>query len=147
MTLTFSDFAKILYPRCGFEDTKAQFVITLTNKFMTRPEISIGDGYRNPMKNKNARSLQQYFSGERGIPKKDARIILGRSDKYRFESFINEHSDDTKQYIYNELKIRGISSAKPTNVEAICADIFEAILQSGKYEEYGDVEQDKGTLY
>lgn len=135
MTITFSEFAKLLYPRCGLADTEAKFVITLTNKFMLRPAISVGDEYRNPMMNKTQRSLEQYFSGERELPKKDARIILGHSDRYRFETFIKEYPDDVKRYIYNELNIKGVSSAKLIKVEEKCADIFEAILQSGKYEE------------
>lgn len=137
MTLTFSDFAKLLYPLCSMGGSKAEFVITLTDHFMPKPGAVIGDKYINPMRNKGKRSLLQYYNGDnnRGIPKKDATVIIGHSNKYRFSEYIRGFPDDVKNKIVDRLIENGVSSVKELNVEEKCADIFEAILISGKYEE------------
>lgn len=145
MTLTFSDFAKLLYPYCGREDNRAEFVITLTNKFMPVPERREKDGYINPMKNKETRILYSYFSGSRRVPPKVAHKILGRSSKIKFEEFIQSFTENALRSIADRLNEKGISSANLKNVHEKCADIFETILVDGKYEELDDLEKDKRT--
>lgn len=135
MTLTFSDFAKLLYPYCGREDNQAEFVITLTNNFMPVPERREKDGYINPMKNRESRTLYSYFSGSRSISPKVAHKILGRSSKKKFEDFILSFTDNAQRSIVDRLNEKGVSSANLKNVHEKCADIFQAILEYGKYEE------------
>ena len=135
MTLTFSDFAKLLYPYCGREDNQADFVVTLTNKFMLVPERREKDGYINPMISKDIRTKYSYFSGERSIPPKVAHKILGRSSKTRFEEFIKSFSENAQRSIADKLEEKGVSSVNLLNVHEKCADIFEAILVDSKYEE------------
>lgn len=137
MTLTFSEFAQLLYPYCGMGNTQTQFVISLTNNMMAKPGAISGNKHLNPMMDIDARTLQYCFSGKenRGIPKKYARIIIGHSKKIRFEDFINSFSDDALQNISDRLTEKGVSSVNQINVGEKCADIFEAILVSGKYEE------------
>lgn len=137
MTLTFGEFAQLLYPYCGMDNTQAEFVITLTNNFMAKPGAINGDKHLNPMIDKGDRSLEYYFSGGRPIPKKDTRVIIGHSKKLRFEEFINSFSDDVLRHISDRLTQKGVSSVNQINVDEKCADIFEAILLWGKYEEIG----------
>lgn len=135
MTLTFSDFAKLLYPYCGREDNRAQFVITLTNNFMPVPERREKDGYINPMKNKEPRILYNYFNGSRRIPQKVTNKILGRSSKIKFETFIQSFTENALRSIADRFNEKGVSSVNQINVHEKCADIFQAILEYGKYEE------------
>ena len=115
MKMTFSEFAQTLYPYLGNGDTKAQFVITLTNKIMTKPGASRKDGTcQNPIINKDDRTLQYYFSGGRSISRKDAQVIVANHKKIRFEEFINEYSDDTLRCINRALIEKGILD--PTKV-------------------------------
>ncbi|MEE8705829.1 MAG: hypothetical protein SOH93_03680 [Oscillospiraceae bacterium] len=134
MTLTFSDSAKLLYPYFGREDNQAEFVITLTNNFMPVLERREKDGYIDPMKNRESRTVYSYFSGSRSIPPK-AHKILGRSSKKEFEDFILSFTDNAQRSIADKLNEKGISSANLENVHKKCADIFQVILEYGKYEE------------
>lgn len=137
MHLNFSQFAQLLYPYCGQYDTKSKFVITLTNKLLKRPGICNKDGnYANPLMNKSSNYLGKFFRGERStLPRKDTNVLLGKLDKYRFESFIREFSDDAQRNIAASFNKCGISSVNEKNVPERCADIFEDILKNGKYEE------------
>lgn len=122
---------------CAAEDTQTSFVVTLTNNIMSKPGAISGDKRLNPMMNKSDRSLQHYYNGDhnRGIPVKDAHVIIAHMKKIRFEEYINGFSDDVLRNISNEFTKNGVSSVTPLNVAEKCADIFEAILIYGKYEE------------
>lgn len=137
MSLNFSEFAQLLYPYCGQHDTKSRFVITLTNNMVKRPGVCNKNGdYFNPFMNKKSNYLGKFFRGERKIlPRKDVGVLIGNMEKYRFDRFIEGFSDDAKRNIAEALKKHGVTSFKQNRVSEKCADIFEAILIYGKYEE------------
>lgn len=129
--MTFSEFAKILYPFCGNGLKTSEFVILLTTKIMGgQPGRShTGGGYQNPLITKNERSLQYYFAGTRNIPKNDICVILGTVDPYKFEQFLLHHcSEGALLQIEKELFQRGISTENH-HVQETCADLFITILQ------------------
>ena len=136
MQITFSDFLKLLYNNIGGED-KRDFVITVTDRIMPRPGAYNSDGvFLNPMRNKRPDYRGVIFRDpKRSISRKDATKILGNLDKYKFEKFIDEFGDDTRCNIAKDLTTLGVSSVNRDNVGEKCADIFEAILKYGKYEE------------
>lgn len=89
LTPSCSKFAKTLYRYCGGGQIIPEFVKTLTNKIIVeqagRP---VKDGYKNPIIEKEDRTLQSCFSGSRNISGKDERVILGYIDPYGFEEYI-----------------------------------------------------------
>jgi len=135
MEFTFTIFANVLYPHCGGDLNKADFVTKLIDKIMTKPAALSEKGYLNPMRNKGARIRYRYFDGTRPIPRQVANKISGYINKSRFEYFINEFSEHTRINIAKVLNEKGISSVNQKNVHEKCADIIEKILIDGKYED------------
>lgn len=129
--MTFSEFANLLYPYCSNGTKKADFVILLTDKIMSgRPGRPHADGgYQNPLREKDTRLLEMYFSGDRAIPKTAATILFGNHDKYKFEKYVRsqcsvEALDFLREHIAKET---GINSKELP--EELCADLFVEILR------------------
>jgi len=133
-TIKFGEFAQLLYPYCGQGKSTHEFVVTLTNKFMLRPGVQLGDGYINPLIEADERSLKYYYTGEREIPDKIRSQIMGRSDKVRFEQYIKKFTDNAIQGIVDDLEKKGFS-VDIGNVEKKCADIMNDIILREIYEE------------
>lgn len=130
--ISFSEFAKLLHMYCAIGATQEECVITLTNRIMAgRPGVAKGDGYKNPMIGKDVRSLQQYYSGSRPIPKNIASAILRNSDKYRFEVYLRECSDGSLKLVDDELSkfLTDEEDYKSLDTAGKCAELFEKILK------------------
>jgi len=135
--MTFSEFAKALYPFCNEGETEWEFVCHIIDKIMDghpgRPHI---DGtYQNPMRSKDSRTLLNYFSGARSISKKDASTIYSSIKLEKFEKYINRRcSREAQLYLLDELlKIKGAkeeieSIGKKQLTPEICTQLFNKIL-------------------
>ena len=131
-TPSFSEFVKTLFRYCGGGQTTPEFVITLTNKIMRgQPGRAVGGGYKNPIMEKDVRTLQSYFSGSRQISSKDARTIVGNIDQYRFEEYIRSFSEKALADIEADLnKLPKVETLDHTlDTAGKCAEIFTAILK------------------
>lgn len=128
--MTFSQFAQVLEKYCSDVGTRGDFIVLLTDKIMGgRPgRAHKGGGYQNPMRDKDARSLLYFYSGERSISKPDAKILLRSVDKYKFEEFLQKCcSEDALNQLRNDLE--NIEAIPGGNIVEVCADLFEQILK------------------
>lgn len=130
-SMTFSEFAKLLYPYCSNNENDAEFVIALTDQIMSgQPARKHADGtYQNPLRNDSAISLRKYFRGDQNIPRKSASILFRSCDENKFEKFVERQcSDDALQSLSERLK-------KETGIDSkmfpqrLCSELFERILQ------------------
>ena len=131
-TPSFSEFANTLFRYCGGGQTTPEFVMTLTNKIMRgQPGRAVGSGYKNPIMEKDTRTLQSYFSGSRQISSKDARVIIGSIEPYKFEEYIREFSEQALAYLEADLnRLPQIENLDRTlDTAGKCAEIFVAILK------------------
>ena len=130
LSLTFSDLANILYPYCSIGLKPSEFVVRLIDKIMTgQPGRAHQDGtYQNPLRSKDDRTLLSYFNGERNIPRKEASIVLNKIDKYKFEMYLRQCSDDALKSLKSDLS--KVATMKNTDdVVEVCTDQFESILK------------------
>lgn len=129
--LTFSQFAKKLYPYCGHGKNEDEFVIALTDKIIGgRPGRAIGtDNYKNPMRSKNIRTLQAYFEGTRSISKQNASEIYSKIDRYRFEQFLMQETSDDAQKMLKVDLAEYLPDNDKRSIAEICADLFAEILK------------------
>lgn len=127
--MTFSQFARVLYPYFRDIGTEGEFVTELITQVMGgQPGRAHSDGtYQNPLLHKDERNWIYYFTGERTIPKNDASIIIRRMEKYKFEEYLRRHcSEDARNRIKRDLaEIQPIPDGDGAEV---CADLFEQIL-------------------
>lgn len=131
LIMTFSAFAKVLYPYCSKGLKQADFVVLLIDKFMEgQPGRAHSDsGYQNPLRNKDDRTLLSYFNGDRKISKADASIILSHTSKYKFEMYLRTGlSEDALKLLKSRLS-QQISINDFEDVVEICADQFVAIIE------------------
>lgn len=130
-SMTFSEFATMLRPYCGNGTTKADFVILLTDKIMKgQPgRAHADDTFQNPLRGKDNRTLELYFSGERTISDRAAGILFSSHDKYKFEEYLRSQcSDDALEQLEEELEAKTGVAVKGDPVE-VCADLFVEILK------------------
>ena len=130
--MTFSEFARILYPYLGKGETERDYLIRLTDKIMGgRPGRSHQDGgYQNPLRGKDDRILQYYFTGKRNIPQSHASMILSSVDKDKFNDYlVNQCSNDALEMLAKDLSNFGINVGKNL-VPQICTDLFVEILHN-----------------
>jgi len=124
--MTFSDFAKTLYPFCGNGRKNSDFILALTDNII---EIHADESVEpNPLYELQADALRRIFSGTRGITPQNASIILGRLDKGRFIEYLEQQSTDALSGICVALNENGID-ANVQNICSVCADLFEQILK------------------
>ena len=129
--MTFSQFLKVLYTYCNEGESKSEFVVHMVNQIMDgRPGRMREDGsYQNPLKDKDTRTLLNYFNGERSISSKDASTIYSSIKTEKFEKYIDQHcSVDAQSRLLDDLTP---ITAVPKNemTPQICSQLFEAILR------------------
>lgn len=130
--MTFSEFAKMLFPYIGSNLSKAEFVIELVRNVMKGPTLKkdveldkVGKYIPLP---EEIDSLNRIFNGTRPISKKNARKILSRLDRERFELYIDDFPDDTIDLIRLDLREKGVDPADD-GVGSVCADLFVSALR------------------
>ena len=140
--MTFSGFAKLLFPFCGGGSKIADFMRTLTDSIM-EPD-SNDTVTANPLYDIQPDALRRIYNGNRGLKAQYASLILGRLDKGRFIEYLESLSTDALSGICAALNEKGIDS-NIQNVCSVCADLFEQILkactESGKRKAKTDMEE------
>lgn len=128
--MTFSQFAKALYPYCNEGDSKSEFVKHLVDKIMFgRPGRAHDDGgYQNPMREKDDRTLLNYFNGDRSISSKDASRIYSSISMDKFEKYIRCRCSKDAQFQLLEDLLRIEEIKENGETPAVCAQLFEKIL-------------------
>jgi hypothetical protein len=124
--LTFSDFAKLLYPFCGGDKKVWEFVLLLVDNIIEDPPD--GEEDSNPLAHLSASTLEKYYNGSREFAGKNVSLVFQRLDKGKFEEFIGELPFDTLSLIGNALRKFGIE-VDAYEVPSKCADIFASILE------------------
>jgi hypothetical protein len=124
--VTFSEFAKMLFPFCGNGANIADFVLALTDGVMESPP---GDDAANPLYDLQPDALRRIYNGNRGITPQNASVILGRLDKGQFAEYLERLSTDALDGLCTALNGSGID-ANIGDVRAVCADLFEQILKA-----------------
>ena len=129
--MTFSQFAQALYPYCNEGDTKPEFVKHLVDKIMDgQPGRAHEDGgYQNPMREKDDRTLLNYFNGDRSISPKDASRIYCSIKTEKFENYIDRRCswDAQDKLMDTLLEVEGIE--EDGTIPEICARLFVEILR------------------
>lgn len=133
-TLSFSEFAALLYPYCGNGANEADYIVTITDKIMRgQPgRVSKEDKYQNPMRNKSTRTLQAYFEGARRISKRDASILYANSDTYRFEEHLHYQCSENRLPSLRadlEEKLKQGTIDTREDIISFCAELFVDILK------------------
>ena len=128
--MTFSQFAQVLYPYCNEGDTKPEFVKHLVDKIMDgQPGRAYGyDGYQNAMREKDDRTLLNYFKGDRSISPKDASRIYCSIKTEKFKKYIDHRcSGEAQIELFNALSEIEVIEKTGTAPE-VCAKLFAKIL-------------------
>ena len=125
--MTFSDFAKMLYPYCGNNDKTSEFVITLTNAIMEEPKED--DENHNPLSRLVVGTLEKIYSGASNISQKNAGVIQRKLYKENFLEYMAELSPDSLTALGNDLSRLGHDISEK-EVGVVCADIFAQIIES-----------------
>lgn len=128
--MTFSEFAKVLFPYCSMGKTQPEFVLLLTDKIMSgQPGRGYGaDNYVNPLRKKCDRALSSYFSGERSIAGCDARVILARINLEKFQTLFNNCSVDALDALAKDVSEK-LNADAPCDIGKYCAELFVGILK------------------
>lgn len=132
MEMTFSEFAKMMYPFCGNGKSRSEFVIDLTRHIMQDPlndEDNEKDkaGKYNPLEELSSDMLTRIFNGRKEIAKKSAMFICNKLDTKVFVSYLSELSDESKDGIKAAIINRHIESDSD-DWETKCANCFSHIL-------------------
>lgn len=77
--LTFSDFAKLLYPFCGGDKKVWEFVLLLVDNIIEDPPD--GEEDSNPLAHLSASTLEKYYNGSREFAGKNVSLVFQRLDK------------------------------------------------------------------
>ncbi len=131
--MTFSEFAKMLYPFCGKGNKTSDFVISLFANIMEDPpnnddvQKDLNDEY-NPFAKLHINTLEKIYGGSREISEKRASIVLNHLDKEKFNEYINNLPLDTISLLSNALHDYGID-VEDLEVPGKCSDIFASIIK------------------
>lgn len=129
--MTFSKFAQVLYPYCNEGPSRAEFVRHLVDKIMDgQPgRAHNDDGYQNPLRVMDDRTLLNYFNGSRSISPQDACTIYSSIKTEKFEKYIDHRcSGEAKIKLLDDLlSVEDIQETK--TVPEICAQLFDKILR------------------
>jgi len=124
-TMTFSEFARLLYPYCGDGKTKPDFVLVLIDNLMEAPK---DDTEQNPLAEMKIGTREKYFNGSLSFSKRKAGIIFKRAYKENFSEFIGELSPETLEKLGEDLCKSGINITDKS-VGDVCADVFAKIIE------------------
>lgn len=129
--MTFSQFTQALYPYCNEGDTKPEFVKHLVDKIMDgQPGRAHEDGgYQNPMREKDDRTLLNYFNGDRSISPKDASGIYCSIKTEKFEKYIDHHCSGEAQIELLDTLLEIEAIEEKGTVPEVCAKLFAKILR------------------
>lgn len=131
--MTFSAFAKMMYPLIGNGETTSDFVIFLTNLMMEKPPAENEkdkqqdiDDY-NPLSHYRENTCAKYYNGQRPLSQNIARKIISRLDKSQFSDFLMELPNDVIVAIGATMEKNGVKIIN-NDIVTTCTDLFESTL-------------------
>ena len=128
--MTFSEFLNILRQYIGRSQNIPDFVVEITNQIIK--ESSEKKDNINPLSSKNDSMLYKIYSGEKNLPKKDAKVIFTHMDSDRFRSYLLSFSKEAIDQIGSELRKKNIEIIIFEGVEEIeitCSELFASIIK------------------
>ena len=123
--MTFSEYAKMLYPYCGNSQSQSNFVVALIGSFMEDADDP------NPLLDMSPDYLGRIYNGRRKISQQNATAILGHLDTEAFGEYIGTFSLEAITGIANELINRGIANnGSGSDIVSKCAGLFVEIMRA-----------------
>jgi hypothetical protein len=119
--MTFSEFAKLLYPILGGGKRQAEFVEEMIDNIT---ENTDGDDFELPD------YLPKIFNGSKPLPRKYASYIAAHMDTKKFEDYVTEFTDDAVERVRLALSRKGYEAASKYEAAATCAGIFADIIDT-----------------
>jgi len=126
--MTFSEFAKMLYPYCGNGANQSDFVIALTDAILEEPKDGVDDKEHNPVASYTLSTREKIFNGGSAIGKKQAIAMRQKIYKENFSEYVNALSPDTLAALEEEVIKRGIDASSNNSIGDVCADLFASII-------------------
>lgn len=128
--MSFSLFAKTLYPIIGNGQNKSDFVLSLVNEIMDEPmtdqDKALEDNnLYNPLEKYAPNTLEAYFSGKRRISEKSASAIIMRLNPNRFKEYLLGFNEN----VINMLREAWKRELTSDDVVSFCTDFFSTILK------------------
>lgn len=123
--MTFSDYAKMLYPFYGGGKSPSDFVVALIGNITEDT-----DAEQCPLLDTNPDYLRRIFNGLKPVSRLSATFVLSHLDKAKFEDYItNNFSVDTLQRVATVLSETGIqTNGTDEDVAEKCAELLEKIF-------------------
>jgi len=125
--MTFSEFAKMLYPYCGNGKRQSDFVVSLTDAILEEPKDDAESKEHNPVASYEIGTLEKIFNGNAKIGKQKATAVMQRIYKENFSEYINALSPDTLTALEVEVRNKGIDT-ESKNIGDVCADLLASII-------------------
>lgn len=131
--MTFSEFAKIMYPFIGTGQNKGDFVPYLLSLVMEEP--SVANNRINDIDNDGILSrvkpdtYARYFNGKKAFPQKLASQILNRLDTSSFVDVVNDLPIDSYMSLQESIKSY-TNNRINSELASACANLFTEILHN-----------------
>lgn len=111
--MTFSEFAKMMYPLIGKEQRTSDFIIELTNQIMIEPDTEHdkqlhSENKYNPLSNYETSTLGKIYNGSRELSAKVARVIIAHLDKKKFIEYVECFPETTTTLLHSALQKKRI---------------------------------------
>ena len=126
--MTFSEFAKMLYPYCGNGVKQSDFVIVITDALLEEPKEDAKDNEHNPVAKYSLSTREKIFSGGSVIGQKQAIAMRQKIYKENFSEYVNALSPDTLDALGKEVAKCGIDANSNDSIGDVCADLFANII-------------------
>lgn len=132
--MTFSEFAKMLYPIIGGNQTTSDFILCLTNQIIDIPDSEPNEHLAtynncNLLSSYSPDTLTRYYNGSRNLSNKIARSYISKLDSKKFEDYLSTFPNDvTDNLIAAALKKHGIDFVDNEAIDA-CTNLFVSILE------------------
>ena len=127
--MTFSEFAKMLYPYCGNGAKRPDFVIALTDAILEEPKDNADEKEHNPVANYALSTREKIFSGRSAIGHTQAGVMMSKIYKENFSEYINALSPDTLVALKETVVKRGIDVRSNNDIGDVCADLLADIIK------------------
>jgi hypothetical protein len=121
VTMTFSEFAQMLYPFCGDGKMPSDFVVALIGSITEDTEDD------RPLLDFKPDYLRRIYNGKKPITQQNAAFVVSHLDKAAFVDFVSNRPDDAIDGICAALAEYGVIVTKFEAADR-CADLFAEIL-------------------
>lgn len=130
--MLFSEFADIIYKRCGGTAEPHEFFLLLFENLMQNSETEEGmqneEDSHNPFEKLQPDTLTRLFKGKNPISPKKARAVRALASTDKFATYIEGQSWDAQSAIDADFKQRIKNFNAEDNLGYACADLFLQII-------------------